>query len=118
MNSKTPKTVKQAPNVTNMVFEKAQIRLKEIIDNCRNFKIGKTGVLVLEERRKKSDYKNTYTNIIKLYESKNKQLINELESLLIQYAIRYHRKKCDNISPHSHGKQKEEGTYRVYVVFV
>lgn len=117
--SKTPKKVQDASDVTMTAYQTARERLKEIIDVCERFKVGETGV-ACKDRLAQSDYRTIYDDIEPLYKSKNVTLINQLESLLIRYAMRYHADKCDNLSHHSHGKIEVENAdiyYRVYVVY-
>lgn len=55
-------------------------RADETIKNCKSFKIGKTGQTL--KNRFNKEYRDSFENIQQLYSSKNKQLIDELESTL------------------------------------
>ena len=115
--SPTPKNIKEASKVSRAVFDTAKERLLKLTTAAQSFKIGETGG-TLKDRLAQPDYRDTYTNIKSLYSSKNKQLINQLEALIIKHCMRFYEKKCDNKSPHSHNDMTDvNGKYHVYFVY-
>lgn len=96
----------------------ASQKVKNIIDNCSSFKIGKTGE-TLEERRSQPDYVNEYPEIASVFKSTSKREVDDMESYLIsRYFL---NEKCDNLKSGIRSKNdtmREDATeYNVYVVW-
>jgi hypothetical protein len=109
--------VKNPVLVTHAVFKTAQLRLKSIASQASSFKIGETGT-TLKSRKSQPDYNTAYGEIAWLYKSKNKILIDQLESKLITFAKRYYPIKCKNIDIESHGLMTDaSGIYMIYIVY-
>ncbi len=81
------------------------------------FKIGKTGK-ALEERKNADDYRDTYNNIISLYETTSKDLASWLEAYYIDSY--YGKPNCANEKngyESINDEMADTGTYTVYVVW-
>lgn len=64
----------------------------------RHFKIGKTAQ-ANPCNRYDEEYRSKYSKFIPIYGNMNLTFIDELEVELIQYFMRCHSNKCDNILP-------------------
>ena len=101
--------------ITN-ALGKAVCRIKEIREECKFYKIGKTGML-LADRLNEPDYRDKYTSIEPVYETSSKELCSYAESELINAFIE--DDKCDNVKE---GEQSlgdnlaDNAPYYVYVV--
>lgn len=94
------------PQVENII-----ISLKDI---CREFRIGKTG-MTKEERFNEPDYRDTYSNIIELYSSDDKDEISRLERDLI---LRFEKdEKCDNERKTDQDDMRDSERYTLYMVY-
>ena len=94
-----------------------QSLLNEIIYSCEAFKIGKTA-MELEERRSEPDYRDTYPNIVSVYESSNLILASKAEADLIDACINH--PKCQNKKDGSESLNDRMGdgkNYQVYIVW-
>ena len=104
---------------SSLVYNAAKIKIrtdscnniKNSIDACSSFKIGKTGQK-LEDRFK--EYENEYDNIEEIYSSSNKTLIDDLEKWLITYFQEY-SPGCDN-EQNGGGDMDISDMYRIYIV--
>lgn len=84
------------------------------LSTCRNFKIGITGI-GLEERLKQPDYRDTYSNIKKLYSSEKHQTISRLERDLVS---KYKNDpKYDNSTTIDRDTLKNSSKYILYLVW-
>lgn len=93
-------------------------KVKNIIEKCSSFKIGKTGE-ALDERRAQPDYVDEYPYIESVYKSANKGEVDEMESYLIgRYFL---NEKCDNLKSGIRSKndtmRSDATEYNVYVVW-
>ena len=93
-------------------------RARSVVDNCSNFKIGKTGE-TLAERFAQPDYNGVYQHIDTLYSSDFKIDVDDMErDLLLKYIT---HPKCDNMKDGltSHSDTMRDGAekYQVYIVW-
>jgi len=86
-------------------------RIKKIAQISKNFKIGKTGQSELERW---TNY-NFYDNISTIYESRNKEYINDLEAKMIEEFTKWENN--DNDIGGSSGDMDKTGSYKLYVVY-
>lgn len=96
----------------------AEQKVRNIIENCANFKIGKTGES-LEERHSQPDYAGEYEHITEIFKSQNKGSVDDMETYLISRFLL--NSKCDNLKS---GRASNNDTmrdnaleYRVYLVW-
>ena len=96
----------------------AEQKVRNIIENCANFKIGKTGE-TLEERHSQPDYAGEYEHITEIYKSQTKSAVDDMESFLISRFIL--NSKCDNLKSgrdsNSDTMKDNASEYRVYLVW-
>ncbi len=96
----------------------AEQKVRNIIETCANFKIGKTGE-PLEERRSQSDYAREYEHITEIYKSQNKSAVDDMESFLISKFLL--NSKCDNLksgrASNNDTMRDNASEYRVYIVW-
>jgi hypothetical protein len=112
-----PRNVSEADKVKNVVFQTVQNRFRKLMPTIKHFKIGESG-MIATQRLSKDDYRTTYQKIEVLYTSKNSALIDQLESLIIRYCMRYYKSKCDNKTTVSLGDMTNvNGMYIIYIVF-
>ena len=92
-------------------------KINEVIDNCRSFKIGKTG-MTIKERGNSPDYAGKYSWIMPLFERRNPDEVSQMEAHLINTYIVYDR--CDNKKDGvaSIYDEMKEGAKKYYVYIV
>jgi hypothetical protein len=95
--------------IATKTIEKA----KNTIKTSKKFKIGKTGQTLND--RFNSKYQLSFENIVQLYRSKDKELINQLESTLNSHF--YSHPKNFNVNEGSAGDMTDKnGFYILYIV--
>ena len=96
----------------------AEQKVRSIIENCANFKIGKTGES-LEERHSQPDYAGEYEHITEIYKSQNKGSVDDMETYLISRFLL--NSKCDNLKSgrvsNNDTMRDNASEYRVYLVW-
>ena len=96
------------------IAQKAIDRANFIIKTSQKFKIGKTGQTT--KARFNSDYRTYFEKIERIYRSKDKSLVNDLESTLTTF-FKGHPKNF-NLKEGNAGKMTDEnGYYILYIVF-
>lgn len=74
----------------------ARSRIKNVLEKCKSFKIGKTGMNPYTKRLEEPDYsqESEYTNIDSLYQSDVSEDVSDMESTMIDEFIT--NPKCEN----------------------
>lgn len=94
--------------------------IKEYLNNHRiaKFKIGKTAGDVQKRYDCDDEYKNEYDEIISIYETKDKKLIDKLEQQLIDVFCVTHPNECKNmqVGGGPNCADSKEETASIYIV--